>query len=40
VIAIAVDEDSRQDFENEFDESRSISLILVPAVRLLAQIVT
>jgi hypothetical protein len=40
VIAIAVDEDSRQDFENEFDDSRSISLILVPAVRLLAQIVT
>ena len=40
VVAIAVDEDTRRDFENEFDnefdQSRSISAILVPALRLMA----
>jgi hypothetical protein len=39
VIAIAVDDDFRRDFENDDDRSGSISVI-VPALRLLAQIVT
>jgi hypothetical protein len=44
IVAIAVDEDTRRDFENEFDndfdESRSISTVLVPAVRLMAYFLT
>jgi hypothetical protein len=40
VIAIAVDEDTRRDFENEFDESRSIAALIAPALRLMAQVLT
>jgi hypothetical protein len=40
VIAIAVDEDTRRDFENEFDESRSIAALIAPALRLMAQFLT
>ncbi|HEX2415282.1 MAG TPA: hypothetical protein VHJ37_08710 [Thermoleophilaceae bacterium] len=40
VIAIAVDEDTRRDFENEFDESRSIAALIAPALRVMAQFLT
>ena len=35
-VAIAVDEDTRRDFENEFDDSNSITALALPAVRLMA----
>ena len=40
VIVIATNDEARQDFENEFDESRSIAAAVAPALRLVAHLVT